>query len=107
MISIFGNNELAFFDCNEKTQNPKTQDDLGRGVPPGFTWRDCIPPKVEVRGDGTKTAALLPIVSSVDGSILTLEILDKGFGYTAPPSITIIDKTRHGGGARAEARQCD
>ena len=103
LLSILGNNELAFFDCNEKTQNPKTQDDLGRGVPPGFTWRDCIPPKVEVRGDGTKTAALLPIVSSVDGSILTLEILDKGFGYTAPPSITIIDKTRHGGGAQAEA----
>ena len=39
----------------------------------------------------------------MDGSILTLEILEKGFGYTTRPTITIIDKTRHGGGARAEA----
>ena len=103
LLSILGNEAQAFFDCNEKTNNPKTQDDLGRGVPPGFVWGECIPPKVEVSGDGTKTAALLPIVSSVDGSILTLEILEKGFGYTTRPTITIIDKTRHGGGARAEA----
>ena len=103
LLSILGNEASAFFDCNEKTNNPQTQDDLGRGVPPGFVWGECIPPKVEVHGDGTKTAALLPIVSSVDGSILTLEILEKGFGYTTRPTITIIDKTRHGGGARAEA----
>ena len=103
LLSILGNEASQFFDCNEKTNNPKTQDDLGRGVPPGFVWGECIPPKVEVLGDGTKTAALLPIVSSVDGSILTLEILDRGFGYTEPPTITIVDKTRHGGGARAEA----
>ena len=76
---------------------------MGRGVPAGFIWGDCIPPKVEVLGDGTKTAALLPIVSSIDGSILTLEILEKGFGYSVPPQITVIDKTRHGGGAIAEA----
>jgi hypothetical protein len=103
LLSILGNDVAAFFDCNEKTNNPQTQDDLGRGVPPGFTWGECIPPKVEVLGDGTKTAALLPIVSAVDGSILTLQILDGGFGYTERPTITIIDKTRHGGGARAEA----
>ena len=103
LLSILGNEAAAFFDCNEKTNNPKNQDDLGRGVPPGFVWGECLPPKVEVSGDGTKTAALLPIVSSVDGSILTLEILDGGFGYTTRPTITIIDKTRHGGGARAEA----
>ena len=98
-----GNDVADFFDCNEKTQNPQNQDDLGRGVPPGFTWRDCIPPKVEVGGDGTKTAFLFPIVSAIDGSILTLEILEPGFGYSVPPQITIIDKTRHGGGAQAEA----
>jgi hypothetical protein len=72
-------------------------------VPPGFTWSECIPPKVEVHGDGTKTAVLMPIVSSVDGSILTLEILEPGLNYTLAPKISIIDKTRHGGGAHAEA----
>tara|TARA_A100001388_G_scaffold88136_1_gene63722 strand:+ start:5115 stop:8225 length:3111 start_codon:yes stop_codon:yes gene_type:complete len=103
LLSILGNDVADFFDCNQKTQNPQNQDDLGRGVPPGFTWKDCIPPKVEVGGDGTKTAFLFPIVSSIDGSILTLEILEPGFGYSVPPQITIIDKTRHGGGAQAEA----
>ena len=90
-MSILGNEAAEFFDCNEKTNNPKNQDDLGRGVPPGFVWGECLPPKVEVSGDGTKTAALLPIVSSVDGSILTLEILDGGFGYTTRPNIPIFD----------------
>ena len=103
LLSLMGNGVPEFFDCNEKTNNPKNQDELGNSIPPGFTWPDCIPPKVEVHGDGSKTAVLLPIVSSQDGSILTLEILDKGFGYTEPPTISIIDKTNHGGGALAQA----
>jgi len=103
LLSILGNGVPELFDCNEKTNNPKTQDDLGNSIPPGFVWADCIPPKIEVHGDGTKTAALLPIISSQDGSLLTLEILEKGFGYTEPPFIAIIDKTNHGGGAQAQA----
>jgi hypothetical protein len=103
LLSLLGGGVPDLFDCNEKTNNPKNQDDLGDSIPPGFIWADCIPPKIEVHGDGTKTAVLLPIISSVDGSILTLEILDAGFGYTEPPFIAIIDKTRHGGGAKAQA----
>ena len=103
LLSMLGGEYAEFFDCNEKTRNPKTQDDLGNGVPPGFTWSECIPPKVEVHGDGTKTAALIPIVSSVDGSILTLEIIEPGKNYSVAPQVTIVDKTRNGGGAIAEA----
>ena len=103
LLSMIGMGADQFFDCTQKTQNPQTQDDLGDAVPPGFTWSECIPPKVEVHGDGTKTAVLMPIVSSVDGSILTLEILEPGLNYTLAPKISIIDKTRHGGGAHAEA----
>ena len=103
ILSMMGGGAAEFFDCNEKTNNPQTQDDLGAGVPPGFTWSQCIPPKVEVHGDGTKTAVLIPIVSAVNGSILTLEIIEPGRNYTDVPQITIIDKTRHGGGAIAEA----
>ncbi len=103
ILSMMGGGIPEFFDCNNKTQSPKTQDDLGHGIPPGFFWSECIPPKVEVHGDGTKTAALVPIVSSEDGSILTLEITEPGRNYTEPPTITIVDKTRKGGGAKAEA----
>lgn len=103
LLSMIGGGLPDFFDCTGRVQNPQSQDDLGYAVPPGFTWSECIPPKVEVRGDGTKTAVLMPIVSSVDGSILTLEILEPGLNYTGIPKIAIIDKTRHGGGAHAEA----
>ena len=103
LLSMIGMGADEFFDCTARTQNPQTQDDLGDAVPPGFTWSECIPPKVEVHGDGTKTAVLMPIVSSIDGSILTLEILEPGLNYTVIPKISIIDKTRHGGGANAEA----
>ena len=103
LLSMMGGGAVEFFDCNNKTNNPQTQDDLAMSVPPGFTWSECIPPKVEVLGNGTKTAVLIPIVSSVDGSILTLEIIEPGKNYTDAPTISIIDKTRHGGGARAKA----
>ena len=103
ILSMMGGGAVEFFDCNNKTNNPQNQDDLAMAVPPGFTWSECIPPKVEVLGNGTKTAVLIPIVSSVDGSILTLEILEPGRNYTDAPTISIIDKTRHGGGARAKA----
>ena len=101
-LSLLGGGVPDLFDCNDTTDNPKTQDDLSDSVPPGFVWPDCIPPKVEVYGNGTKTAAMIPIVSSVDGSILTLEIIEKGFGYTVPPIVSIIDKTHNGGGAKAQ-----
>ena len=103
LLSMMGGGAVEFFDCNNKTNNPQTQDDLAMAVPPGFTWSECIPPKVEVLGNGTKTAVLIPIVSSIDGSILTLEIIEPGRNYTDVPTISIIDKTRHGGGARAKA----
>ena len=66
-LSLLGGGVPDLFDCNDTTNNPKTQDDLSDSVPPGFVWPDCIPPKVEVYGNGTKTAAMIPIVSSTDG----------------------------------------
>ena len=101
-LSLLGGGVPELFNCNDTTDNPKSQDDLSDSIPPGFVWPDCIPPKVEIYGDGTKTAAMIPIVSSEDGSILTLQIIEKGFGYTVPPIVSIIDKTHNGGGAKAQ-----
>ena len=102
VLSILNKGLPQLADCNDKVSSPKNQDDLSDSVPPGFIWPDCIPPKVEVYGDGTRTAAMIPIVSSVDGSILTLQIIEGGFGYTNPPVVSIIDKTNNGGGAKAQ-----
>ena len=76
----------TLFNCNDTTNNPKNQDDLSDSVPPGFCSQIAYLQKVEVYGTGTKTAAMIPIVSSVDGSILTLQIIEKGFGYTSSNS---------------------
>ena len=102
-LSMLGGDFSQWFDCNEKTNNPQTQDDLGESIPSGFVYAKCIPPKVEVFGNNVKPAQLLPIISSVDGSILTLVVIQPGFGYDVPPIISIIDKTNHGGGAVAKA----
>ena len=102
-LSMLGGDFSQWFDCNEKTNNPQTQDDLGESIPSGFVYAKCIPPKVEVFGNNVKPAQLLPIISSVDGSILTLVVIQPGFGYEVPPIISIIDKTNHGGGAVAKA----
>ncbi len=100
-LSLLGGNLDQFFDCTEKTNNPKSQDDLGDSIPPGFVYPKCVPPKVEVFGDCIKKAELIPVVSSVDGSILTIVVAQPGLGYQVSPTISIIDKTRHGGGAIA------
>jgi len=100
-LSLLGGDLDQFFDCTEKTNNPKTQDDIGNSIPPGFIFPKCVPPKIDVFGDCTKKAELIPVVSAVDGSILTIVIAQAGLGYEDAPSLSIIDKTNHGGGAIA------
>jgi hypothetical protein len=92
----------VFRDCTEKVRNPTSQDDIpSSGLGYGMPYPNCIPPKVEIFGDGYGAQAI-PIVSN-DGSILSIEILNPGFGYRTAPSIRIIDKTNTGSGAYASA----
>ena len=102
-LSLMGGNVSQFFDCNETTSNPKSQDDIPDTIPPGSKFIYCLPPKVKIIGSCTKTAKAIPIISGDDGSILSIEITNRGRGYKFPPKICIIDKTRYGGGAIAEA----
>lgn len=94
----------VFRDCTEKVRNPKSQDDIpSSGLGPGVTYPTCIPPKVEIFGDGAG-AQVIPIVSSDGrGSIIAMEIINPGFGYATAPSVRIIDKTNNGTGAYASA----
>ena len=91
-----------FFDCNEKTNNPQNQEDIGNVIPPGFYYDKCIPPIAQVFGRSRKPAKLVPIVAE-DGTILTVVIVESGKGYEEAPRIQIIDRTKHGGGAIAKA----
>lgn len=100
-LSIFGSADTPFRDCRQTIINPQNQTDAPR-VPIGVTYSRCIPPEIIINGDGIGARAQA-VVSSIDGSILTIEILDRGRGFTSPPSITIVDNTRYGTGALARA----
>lgn len=102
-LSLLGGNISQFVDCNNRTQNPTDQDDLSDTVPEGSRFTKCLPPKVKIVGRCDKRAKAIPIISDVDGSILSIEITKRGRGYKNPPKICIIDKTRFGGGAIAES----
>lgn len=103
-ISAYGSSDTPFPDCREKQVNPKSQspDELGDRLPLGVKASNCIPPEVRVIGDGTG-ASVIPIVSTVNGSILTFFIDNVGKGYSRPPQIKIIDKSNYGKGATAAA----
>lgn len=100
-LSLFGSSDTPFGNCRQKIVNPQNQTDAPK-VPIGVTYGKCIPPEIIINGDGIGAKAQA-VVSSIDGSILSIKIIDAGRGYTTPPSITILDNTRYGIGAIARS----
>lgn len=97
---ILGQFNNVFGQCNEKVRNPRNQEDI-IPLPVGSKYSTCVPPIVRIFGDGMGAKAI-PIVDST-GSIFSVEIINGGFGYTSPPTISIIDNSGCGYGARAES----
>jgi len=96
-LSIFGGGNTPIFrDCSDRTNNPQSQKDLVRS---DNKYPVCIPPEVEIYGDGIGASAVAVI--GENGSIISIEILNSGFGYTEPPAVSIIDKSNYGFGAKA------
>ena len=96
--SLFGAQNLAFDACNNKVQNPTTQDDI-TPTPPGFIYPKCLPPVVKVSGTGTG-AEFLPIVGN-DNRIFSIEVLKGGSGYDETTGLVVVDNTGNGKGAFA------
>ena len=100
-LSLYGNTGPGpFRDCARRTANPTNQSDQ-TAMPPGMIASNCIPPEIEVFGDGV-LAQVLPIVGD-NGQILTVQVINPGKGYSRPPAINIIDNTNHGNSARFES----
>ena len=97
---INGRFNNIFDKCNKKVQNPTSQYDI-IPLPVGSKYSICIPPIVNIFGDGVGASAI-PIVDST-GSIFSVEILSSGVGYTIPPTISIVDNSGYGTGAYAKA----
>ena len=86
--------------CNQIVENPTNQYDI-LPLPVGSKYSTCIPPIVNIFGDGVGASAI-PIVDST-GSIFSVEILSSGVGYTIPPTISIVDNSGCGSGAEAQS----
>jgi hypothetical protein len=97
---ISGRFNKIFDKCNQKVQNPTSQYDI-IPLPVGSKYSTCIPPIVTIFGDGIGASAI-PIVDST-GSVFSVEIINNGFGYTSPPTITIVDNSGCGSGAQAKS----
>lgn len=97
---ISGRFNNIFDKCNQKVQNPTSQYDI-IPLPIGSKYSTCIPPMVTIFGDGIGARAI-PIVDST-GSVFSVEIINNGFGYTSPPTITIVDNSGCGSGAQAKS----
>jgi hypothetical protein len=99
-LSIFGSSSSPFTACRNSVTNPTSQSDLSP-LPVGVRFPYCIPPQVVISGTGVNAQAY-PIVAN-DGSILSIEILNGGSGFSQPPSVRIIDNSGYGNGAQAAA----
>lgn len=98
-LSIYGfSGSPAFRDCYDRVVNPQSQSDLVYTTNRFYT---CIPPEIEIYGDGIGAQAIAVVGDG--GSIISIEMLNYGIGYTYEPTISIIDKTNYGSGARARA----
>lgn len=98
--SLYNGSNSLFASCNEATNNPSQNELIN--FPLGIRYSQCIPPIVEIIGDGVGAEAV-PIVSS-QGKVISVEIVKIGSGYTRPPRISIIDRTNYGRGAEAKSR---
>lgn len=98
-LSIFGSADTPFRDCRSRIINPLTQSDLGP-LPLGVRFYNCVPPEIIISGDGVGARATA-VVSSSDGSLLTIRVDDPGRGYTYPPKVTVVDNSNYGAGAEA------
>ena len=97
---ISGRFNNIFDKCNQKVQNPTSQYDI-IPLPVGSKYSTCIPPIVNIFGDGVGASAI-PIVDET-GSVFSVEILNSGVGYTIPPTISIVDNSGCGSGAEAQS----
>lgn len=104
-LSMYGSGDTPFEECRETAVNPTNQDDCP-SLPIGIKYYTCIPPEVIINGDGIDASAI-PVVSSTNGSLISIKVLNPGKGYTQPPTVTIIDNSNYGKGAVAKATITD
>ena len=98
-LTIFGDGDFLFEDCNRINDNPPSQIDI---IPrrPGFIYPKCIPPDYQILGSGSGAELLIIVGNS--RRIFSVEVINGGSGYDTDTQITIIDNTGNGSGANVK-----
>ena len=96
-----GDSVLKYLNINEV--NDLTSEDLVRNKTKnqcaGVNQKiECGPPKIEITGGGGIGAIGNPIVGT-DGSILAVDVVRTGHGYTFPPQVVANDECQYGTGS--------
>lgn len=85
-LSIFGE-KLGDFDSSTADPNGLLQCNTGAFA--------CGPPQVEIFGGGGAGAVGKAIVNQI-GQVVGVDLLNRGYGYTSPPFVTLIDNCGNG-----------
>jgi hypothetical protein len=82
--------------------NSLSQSGGGGGGGCNTNAKPCGPPRANFTGDGTGAAGN-PVIGP-DGSLLAVDMVSGGSGYSAPPSVTMMDQCGFGNGAVTAAQ---
>ena len=95
-IFVNGDNEVKYLNIDEV--NALTSRDLRRTKPCNIGPSPCGPPTINFFGGGGIGAAGNPVIDA-NGTIIAIDIVNSGFGYVTPPSVSVIDPCNNGSGA--------
>ena len=87
-IFINGDKKVTYLTIDDV--NALTIQDLLRSDPCPTGPQPCGPPKLEFFGGGGVGAEANPVVDE-NGSLIAVDLIRGGFGYTTPPKVQVID----------------
>ena len=87
-IFINGDKKVTYLTIDDV--NALTIQDLLRSDPCPTGPQPCGPPKLEFFGGGGVGAEANPVVDE-NGSLIAVDLIRGGFGYTTPPNVQVID----------------
>jgi len=95
-IFVNGDGEIKYLNIDQV--NELTSRDLRRTKPCNVGPSPCGPPTINFFGGGGIGAAGNPVIDQ-NGTIMAIDMVNKGVGYATPPRISVIDPCNNGSGA--------
>ena len=93
--------------ANASPQQNTSQSGSQGSFLPGYQLNNpSFSPYITIHGGGGVGATANPIFDA-DGKLLSVDVVEKGYGYTSAPEVKLNDDTKIGGGAVLVAKLCE